>query len=66
MMSIKHASSYRKLAKSVKKKDLEKYLKKKQKEEQKNFISINAVVDLTDDKCFLKSCRVSCTKNIFR
>lgn len=63
--SIKHASSYRRLAKTVKKKDLE-YLKEKRKEEQKNFISINAVVDLMSDKCSLESRRVSCTKNIFK
>ncbi len=66
MMSVKHASSYRRLAKSVEKRDLEKYLKEKRKEEQKNFISINAVVDLTSDRCFLESRRVSCTKNISR
>jgi len=29
MMSIKHASSYRRLAKTVKKRNLEKYLKEK-------------------------------------
>lgn len=66
MMSIKHASSYRSNSKSVEKRDLEKYLKEKRKEKQKNFISINAVVDLTDDRCFLESCIVSCTKNISR
>ncbi len=66
MMSIEHASSYRRLAKSVKKKDLEKYLKEKQKEEQKNSIFINAVVDLMSDKCSLESCRISYTKNISR
>ncbi len=66
MMSIKHASSYRRLAKFVKKRDFEKYLKEKWKEDQKNFIFINAVVDLTDNKCSLESCKVSCTKNIFK
>ncbi len=65
-MSIKHASSYRRLAKSVEKKDLKKYLKEKRKEEQKNFIFINAVINLTSDRCSLESCRASCTKNISR
>ena len=64
MISIKHASSYRRLAKTVKKRNLEKYLKEKWKEEQKNFISINAVVNLTSDRCFLESRKVSCIKNI--
>jgi hypothetical protein len=58
IISIKHASSYKRLAKFVKKRNLKKYLKEKWKEEQKNFIFINAVVDLTSDKCSLESCRI--------